>query len=294
MGDSCEGLGKAPFTPVSLDEREDRLAGIEVTLLPGLSAFVGADIAAGMLSCSMDDARKPSLLLDLGTNGEMVLALEDGMLATSAPAGPALEGGNISCGVPSVIGAISKVRVIGRRPIVGTIGNAGAVGICGTGVLELTAGLYENHIIDPSGQMLPEFKEMGFPLAKTKEGRQIAFTQQDVREVQLAKAAIRSGIELLLEYAGITMKEIKQVYLAGGFGTYLDVHKAVCIGLLPAELERCTKAVGNTSLQGCIAYGLSEQNRERIRQMIKESKSINLAEQTDFENRYIANMNFPE
>ena len=140
MGDSCEGLGKAPFTPVSLAERKDSLSNIPVTLLPGISAFVGADIAAGMLACGMDEEERPSLLLDLGTNGEMVLALEDKMIATSAPAGPALEGGNISCGVASVTGAISKVRVIGERTIIGTIGNTPATGICGTGVLGTDEG----------------------------------------------------------------------------------------------------------------------------------------------------------
>lgn len=294
MGDSCEGLGKAPFTPVSLVERKDSLSNMPVTLLPGISAFVGADIAAGMLACRMDGEEKPSLLLDLGTNGEMVLALEDKMIATSAPAGPALEGGNISCGVASVTGAINRVRVIGERAIIGTIGNAPATGICGTGVLELVAGLYENHIIDASGQMKEKYREEGFPLARMKDGKQITFTQQDIREVQLAKAAIHSGIELLLEHAGISMGEIKKVYLAGGFGVYLDVHKAAGIGLLPAELEKCTKAVGNTSLQGCIAYGSSEENRSRTEEMIKKCESINLAEQADFEERYVANMNFPE
>ncbi len=294
MGDSCEGLGKAPFTPVSLAERKDSLSNIPVTLLPGISAFVGADIAAGMLACGMDEEERPSLLLDLGTNGEMVLALEDKMIATSAPAGPALEGGNISCGVASVTGAISKVRVIGERTIIGTIGNAPATGICGTGVLELVAGLYENHIIDASGQMKEKYREEGFPLARMKDGKQITFTQQDIREVQLAKAAIHSGIELLLEHAGISMGEIKKVYLAGGFGVYLDVHIAAGIGLLPSELEKCTKAVGNTSLQGCIAYGSSEENRSRTEEMIKKCESINLAEQADFEERYVANMNFPE
>lgn len=294
MGDSCEGLGKAPFTPVSLMERKDSLSNIPVTLLPGISAFVGADIAAGMLACRMDEEEKPSLLLDLGTNGEMVLALEDKMIATSAPAGPALEGGNISCGVASITGAISKVRIIGERAITGTIGNAPVTGICGTGVLELVAGLYENHIIDASGQMKEKYRETGFPLARTKDGKQITFIQQDIREVQLAKAAIHSGIELLLEHAGISMGEIKKVYLAGGFGAYLDVHKAAGIGLLPAELEKCTKAVGNTSLHGCIAYGSSEENKARMEDMIKKCKSINLAEQADFEERYVANMNFPE
>ena len=294
MGDSCEGLGKAPFTPVSLAERKDSLSNIPVTLLPGISAFVGADIAAGMLACGMDEEERPSLLLDLGTNGEMVLALEDKMIATSAPAGPALEGGNISCGVASVTGAISKVRVIGERTIIGTIGNTPATGICGTGVLELVAGLYENHIIDASGQMKEKYREEGFPLARMKDGKQITFTQQDIREVQLAKAAIHSGIELLLEHAGISMGEIKKVYLAGGFGVYLDVHIAAGIGLLPAELEKCTKAVGNTSLQGCIAYGSSEENRSRTEEMIEKCESINLAEQADFEERYVANMNFPE
>ncbi|MBR1392019.1 MAG: DUF4445 domain-containing protein [Lachnospiraceae bacterium] len=291
MGDSCESLGKAPFLPVSLAERHTQLEGIPVTLLPGISAFVGADIAAGMLACELDQRKKPALLLDIGTNGEMALATEDGFYVTSAPAGPAFEGGNISCGMPGMPGAICKVRIAGTRSICRVIGGTEAVGICGTGVLELVAELLDHRLVDSRGCMAETYAVEGYPLVSTKGGR-ILFTQEDLRQVQMAKAAICSGVRILLKKAGISETELTGVFLAGGFGYYMDVQKAVRVGILPKGLEKKTKATGNTSLQGCIRYATDRNAPLRMRRMIEASREINLANEPDFEVEYIANMDF--
>lgn len=294
LGESCERLSRAPFTPVSLCQRSTRLEGIPLTVLPGASAFVGADIAAGLLACGFDRIHRPVLFLDLGTNGEMALGTADGILATSAPAGPAFEGGNISCGMASVPGAVCKVRLIRERSIVKTIEDKPAAGLCGTGVLELVSELLDNGLVDGSGRLREPYAQKGYPISARTTGSELFFTQQDIRELQMAKAAIRSGVELLLKRAQIDASEIETVYLAGGFGYYLDVRKAVRIGLLPEELERCTDAVGNTSLKGCVSYGCDSSARERMARILSAVQVMNLAEQPEFEETYIAQMSFRE
>lgn len=292
MGDSCERLGQAPFEAVSLSERRSVLDGIAVTLLPGISAFVGADITAGLLECGFDKIEKPIFFLDIGTNGEMALGTKDGILTTSAPAGPALEGANISCGIGSIEGAVAKVRIIHDRSVVSTIGNKPAVGLCGTGVLETVAELLDNNWLDETGRMHPIYAACGYEIVKTKEGHPIVFTQQDVREVQMAKAAIRSGIDILLEKSKVSAEEIDRVYLAGGFGSYLDVERAVRIGLLPQEFKKCTQAVGNTSLHGCIRYALHKNAADKVQKMIASAEEMNLAGDAEFEEKYVQYMNF--
>lgn len=292
MGDSCERLGQAPFEAVSLAERQSVLDGIAVTLLPGISAFVGADVAAGLLECGFDKIDKPIFFLDVGTNGEMALGTKDGILTTSAPAGPALEGANISCGIGSIEGAVAKVRMIRDRSIVSTIGNKPAVGLCGTGVLETVSELLDNGWLDETGRMHPAYADCGYEIAKTKEGKPIVFTQQDVREVQMAKAAIRSGIDILLEKMKVSAEEIDRVYLAGGFGSYLDVEKAVRIGLLPQEFKKCTQAAGNTSLLGCIRYALHKNTADKVQKIIASAEEMNLADEAEFEEKYMQYMSF--
>lgn len=291
MGDSCAALGKAPFVPVSVERRETLLDGLPVILLPGIGAFVGADITAGMLACGMAQNPGITMLIDVGTNGEMVLAANDRYYVTSAPAGPAFEGANLSCGMPSLPGAICKVRIAGKRAIYRCIKDQEAVGICGTGALELVAELLDHGLADGDGHLKAPYDTQGYPFLVGR-GKTLCFTQQDMRQIQMAKAAIRSGIEILLKKAGISPEDVDEVFLAGGFGYYMDVDKAVRIGMLPPEFAAKTRAVGNTSLQGCMDYCMKKDASQCMERMIAASSEINLAAEPEFEEVYLSHMGF--
>lgn len=301
-GDSCEGLGAAPFTPVSLALRRytgaelypkipQEYANLEVILLPGISAFIGADIVSGMYACEMVKSSKPVLLLDIGTNGEMVLGDENGFLATAAAAGPALEGAGISCGTAGVAGAVNSVSLLGNRMVMHTIGEKKPVGLCGTGVLELAYELVKQGIVDKTGTFQENYRENGYPVAVTADGKQLAFTQEDMRQLQMAKAAIRSGIELLLTEKGLSPEEVSAVYLAGGLGYKLNAYKAAGIGLLPVKLRDKAVAVGNSSLSGALKY-LEQSEDDKLKQLVERTREMNLAAHPGFESLYYQNMNF--
>ncbi len=294
LGLPCDTLGVSPFTPVDISLMHKDFAGVfgerildcEVTLLPGISTFVGSDIVSGMYYTDMDRSDKPVLFIDLGTNGELAIGDKERILATSTAAGPAFEGGNISCGTGSVEGAICGVGIDGDRPVIRTIGGAKPVGICGTGAVETVAALAENELIDETGLLCDDFFEEGYKLA---DG--IYFTQKDVREMQLAKSAVRAGVETLLKRFGAEYKDIAAVYLAGGFGYRIDCAKAARIGMLPEELSDRITAVGNSSLYGAVRY-IADRDEARIRRIVGMSDEIALSEDKYFNEQYIENMYF--
>lgn len=308
MGFSCETLGVYPFQPESLktlnlpfrelfpkqqenDCDKELLGAVKVTLLPGISAFVGADISSGLLYCKFDRLEKPSLFIDLGTNGEMALGNKDHILTTSTAAGPAFEGGNITWGTGSIPGAICKVTINNEKPDCHTIGDKPPVGICGTGVIDIVYELLKNEIIDETGLLSDAYFETGFSLGVTETGEEITFTQQDIREVQLAKSAIRAGIEVLMKRYGVDFKEIEHVFLAGGFGYKIDIKKAVGIGMIPEELIQKIEAVGNSALAGTIVYA-GEADALQMEGLIQVSKEINLSQDKDFNTLYMNYMMF--
>jgi uncharacterized 2Fe-2S/4Fe-4S cluster protein (DUF4445 family) len=210
MGYSCEKLGVFPFESehlgtIRLSFKEIMGADFldcEVIILPGISAFVGGDITSGLLSAEVLHQEGNFLLIDFGTNGEMAIGTKNDILVTSAAAGPAFEGGNIQWGTGSIEGAVSDITIEEDGVKLTTIGNAQPVGICGTGVIAVTAELVRNHLVDDTG-MLEESYEAGYPIAKSRQGENIIFTQKDIREIQLAKSAIRAGIESLILKSGI-------------------------------------------------------------------------------------------
>lgn len=300
MGFSCESLGMYPFTPVdistiktnfqSLFEKDDLDA--EVILLPGITTYVGADITAGMLSCEFDRQEKPCLLIDLGTNGEMAIGNKDRILVTSTAAGPAFEGGNISCGMGSVKGAICNVKIENDKADCKTIGEKPPVGLCGTGVIETVYELLKNDLIDETGMLDEDYFDDGFVLAQTPEGEDISFTQKDVREIQLAKSAVRAGMETLLIRFGVGYDDIDKVFLAGGFGYKIDLEKAIGIGLLPEELHDKICAVGNSSLGGTVVYLTEEKAAERAKHIVAVSEEVSLASDKNFNQFYTDYMFF--
>lgn len=306
MGYSCETLGVYPFTPVNIEtinssfaklfekQMTDTLCSVdaEVILMPGISTYVGADISSGMLFCGFDKLEKPSILIDLGTNGEMAIGNKDKILVTSTAAGPAFEGGNISCGMGSVPGAICKVSIEDGQAQVTTIGEKPPVGLCGTGVIETVFELVKEELIDETGMLDEDYFDDGFELAKTPEGEPIVFTQKDVREIQLAKSAVRAGIETLMKRYHVTREEVDQVYLAGGFGYKIDLEKTIGIGMIPEEFLQKTTAIGNSSLAGAIQYLTQEGAVERLQRIVDLSEEIELSTDKDFNQFYTDYMFF--
>lgn len=302
-GFSCETLGVAPFLPVDLSWMEGSAADFlgmkeldtKVVILPGISAFVGADIMAGIAKMNMHRSEGYHLLLDIGTNGEMVLGNCRHMYVTSTSAGPAFEGGNISCGMASIPGVISHVfmeetgkagfQVIGETD--GENKKQQAIGICGTGMIDLVYELREHQMIDEHGTYSDLYFDTGYELAE-----KVKFTQNDIRELQMAKAAIRAGVDILVKKAGITFDEVDDCYLAGGFGTKIDIKKAAGIGLIPKELEMKTIPAGNTVLAGTKEVLLGRISKEELEKIQTMAEVINLAEENDFEELYLSYMDF--
>ena len=280
-GFSLKGLGEYPYTPVDISLRCDE----NITFLPGISAFVGADIVSGICACSLDKARAPWLYVDIGTNGEMALGAGRDVLAASAPAGPAFEGVGISCGMPAVPGAVQSAVIAGRRTVTSQVGNAKPCGICGSGVIDVIAGLRKNRMIDENGTLSDEFAEEGFPVAES-----VVMTQKDIREIQKAKAAIRSGIETLISESGVKREAIKKLVIAGSFGSGIDMANASYIGLIPSDLLSAAMTAGNASLTGATLYALDTGFGERLERLIGRTKAIELSEIPEFPARYISYM----
>ena len=289
----CNSLGVAPFTPVFIDMKTcsfsalfgSGLLNCNVIILPGVSTFVGADISAGMLCVGWPNISGNNLLIDLGTNGEMALFSKDKIVVTSTAAGPAFEGGNISMGIGSVAGAIAKVSYLPGSHvfIYETIDNAEPIGICGTGVVDISAELIRHRLVDETGQI--ESDDDAICIAPG-----ISFTQRDIREIQLAKSAVRSGIEILLDIAGISYAELSTVFIAGGFGHKINLKSAVTLGLIPAELEEKVVILGNSALGGCTKVLLSSAAELDILKLADLATEVNLATHPQFNTLFIEYM----
>lgn len=304
MGYSTAHLGEAPFTAQTLHAIHTEMGGIPCDIFPAIQAFVGGDIVAGVYAAAMDQSDDLALLVDLGTNGEMVLGNQKHFTATSVSAGPAFEGGNIRFGMPSVPGAINSVMIVGRICRTTTIGGKPAVGICGTGLLDAVSELLRNHLVDAHGTLIDEYRDTGYPLVKQR-GSQVGFgscvhpgseeiliTQEDIRQIQLAKASIRAGMDVLLSTAGYRYADLKHIYLAGGFGFHLDVRKAVRLGIFPEEVADRVLPVGNSALAGARQYLLHSEDQDRIEEICKHSQTVSLADSDAFHQRYIECMDF--
>ena len=308
-GYSCETLGRAPFTPVTLQAerldyrvvfRESALFdGCTVCLLPGLSAFVGADITAGLFSSGFleTDESETALFLDLGTNGEMAAGNGQGFLTASTAAGPALEGAHLSCGVAGVAGAVCRVSFLYHRVRVQTVGQKKPCGICGSGALDAVAALLKEGLLDKDGLLAPPYFENGFALAQDENGRDIALTQADIREIQMAKAAVRAGMDtLLFRYREKTGKRAgpDRIYLSGGLGTYLSAETAAAVGLVPPEWKGRITVCGNSSLRGAVRFLTDSACAREMENIRLRHGGISLAEDPLFRRRYIDAMGFPE
>ncbi len=272
-------LGTMPFTPASrfgisysagelgLHVHPDARAYV----FPIIGGFVGGDTVAGILATELTNRPGPALLVDIGTNGEIVLWAGGKMTAASTAAGPAFEGARISCGMRGSTGAIEKVIVDGRLRI-NVIGNVAPAGLCGSGLIDVAAELLRHKVLSPQGKLqtpdqlpegvLPDLRQriilhegkVAFLLVPGEDsatGKALELTQRDFRELQLAAGAIRAGIGILLKRAGLKAKDLEEVFIAGGFGNFIRRSNAQRIGLLPGQLEHHKiRYCGNTSLAG--------------------------------------------
>ena len=248
-----------------------------------MNAFVGADITTAVLASGMCQKDEVSLLCDIGTNGEMALWKDGVLYVTSTAAGPAFEGAGISCGCGSVRGAIDRVWLENDKICVHTLGDAEAVGVCGSGLIDAIAAGLESEQIDETGAMDDDELVLS---------GDVALEPQDVRAVQLAKAAIAAGMEMLAETAGIPMEDIKTLYIAGGFGSHLNVESAVKIGLLPEVLSDRAKILGNAALSGAVQVLLDRNARGTLSDIAAKSQHVNLGGNPKFNEKYIDMMFF--
>ncbi len=318
LGIPPKNIASAPFISVTTEDHtvpaED--VGIQLNgtaaVLPGLSGYVGADIVAAVLSSGMMDNEEVSLLIDIGTNGEIVLGNKDEIVACSTAAGPAFEGAHIRYGVGGIAGAVNTAAETPEGLSVTTILDKKPLGICGSGLVDILAVLIKTGIVEETGRMITKDETGSIPQAfadllteedgepafivvpgeKTSSGEHILFTQKDVREVQLAKAAIAGGILTLLSYAKKKVENIVTLYLAGGFGSFIDKRSAVAIGLLPHQLEDKIKVIGNAAGKGAVMSCISREQAAYCRRIKERSTYVELSSSPEFQEAYVENMYF--
>ena len=254
-----------------------------VYLPPCIAAFIGADTVTATLASDLREIPETGLLCDIGTNGEMVLWHENTLYACSTAAGPAFEGAGISMGMSGRVGAIDRVWVADGEIQAHVIGEADPVGLCGSGLVDAVAALLDTELLDETGYLEDDPAVISSP---------VEIMQEDIRAVQLAKSAIHAGMRTLIHTAGLDCEEVATLYIAGGFGSYLDVKNAGKIGLLPEELTDRVTVLGNAALTGAAMLLLCEELRPICEKMAKETKIVELATNPVFVNEYMERMMF--
>ena len=317
-------LGQIPFVPayakgLMLDAEELEISinrHGKAYVFPIIGGFVGGDTVAGILAADISDGQGPVLMIDIGTNGEIVLAKDGQLWAASTAAGPAFEGARINCGMRAAAGAIEKIVFDGDIRC-SVIGNVPAVGMCGSALIDLLAEMLEAKMITPTGQLLASDKlpkqlpaairqrvyqnndgQTEFLVSQPDENlgnSRIVLTQRDIREVQLAVGAIRAGIKIMLKNAGVDIKDIKRVLIAGGFGSFIRRNNAQRIGLLPAKIEHeKISYIGNASLAGARLALLCSDIRKLAEKTARKTKHIELSIDSNFQTEFANAMIFPD
>ena len=305
-GLSPASIALAPFTPLSLfdDGRPLSIDGVDVYLAPCAAGYVGGDITAGLLSAGLMHRHDKALFLDIGTNGEMALGGRGGFVSCAVACGPAFEGAGISCGMASTEGAISHVDWNGESFILSVIGGGSPRGICGSGIIDLLALLLRLGLVDESGLLLPpdeapegfeawlDEDDNGNGIIFLTEDDTVYFTAEDVRQLQLAKAAVAAGISVLMYETGTDFEDIEALYIAGGFGSHMRPESAAELGMLPETLLDRTVSVGNASLSGAVEALLSLEAREELFAVHKNCAYLELSANANFNRAYPAHMSF--
>ncbi|MBQ3131307.1 MAG: DUF4445 domain-containing protein [Clostridia bacterium] len=312
LGIDPKPLARSPFAPVFVEGQSRRAYELEINanplakayFLPHMAGHVGADITGVLLSTGIKEKQGAYLAIDIGTNGEILLSHNGRVLTCSTAAGPAFEGACIYRGMRAAEGAIERVSIQDDDISVCTIGNKPAIGICGSGLIDAVAALVRLGVIDSSGKMLSRAESAHLPTGIAQritehEGKpaftlsgEVILTQQDIREVQLAKGAIRAGAETLMQSIGLTAHDLDGVLLAGAFGSYIDKHSALGIGLLPDVPQERITSVGNAAGAGASMALLSTAARQNAEVLAAEVEHIELSANPEFQEAYIKAMGF--
>lgn len=321
LGIDPEPISVTPFAPAVSHGLNLRAADLGITihpegrvfLFPAIGSYVGGDIVAGLLATALPRGNKLRLFVDVGTNGEIALGSEPRTLSTAAPAGPAFEGAEISCGMRATTGAIEGVQITEDSVVLQTIQDAPPVGLCGSGLIDAVAQLYKRGLMDATGRMRSAEELQGrvpdalaarlvtvdgvraFVLATGDEtgGRRILFSQKDVRQLQFAKGSIASGIRVLMKEMGVAPDDLQEVLLAGAFGSYIHPDAARIIGLVPAVPLGRIRAVGNAAGEGAKIALLSYREREAAEVMPGRVEYIELSGREDFNDIFMSVLGFP-
>jgi uncharacterized 2Fe-2S/4Fe-4S cluster protein (DUF4445 family) len=324
LGINPEAIGVEPFIPVvdgTLDLGAEELGLAthplgKVHCLPHLGAYVGADLVGGLLATGLARGEGVRLLVDVGTNGEIILGSRERTLATAAPAGPAFEGAQIVHGMRASDGAIEGVTIDGQSVTLQVIGDTRPIGICGSGLLDAVAQLRLNGLINPAGRFITtaeaadrfgsgvakrlitgENGMRSFVLAWPEEaghGQAVSLTQRDIRELQFAKGSIAGGIAVLMAELGVTTDDLVDIHLAGSFGSYINPQSARIIGLVPPVPVERISAVGNAAGEGAKMALLSFRERQSAWALVEMVEYLELSGRSEFNDSFIAVLQFPE
>jgi uncharacterized 2Fe-2S/4Fe-4S cluster protein (DUF4445 family) len=318
LGVNPQYIAEAPYIPAYRKKQKFMAEELGIAMLPrgpvstlpNISGYVGGDITGFILACDLHKRNKIALGIDIGTNGEIVLGSKDRLICCSTAAGPAFEGGQISSGMRAMEGALDKFFIDEEQVFYHVIGDVEPKGICGTGLIDAVAEMRRVGIIDETGRIVaPNLfkgaewlkkrivendKNYDFILTKESDGaRQVLkLTQQDVRELQLAKGAMAAGIEILMNELGIGVDQVEEILIAGAFGSYLNKFNALQIGLLPAISPDKIKFVGNAASLGAKKFLLSQNARQEADEIIKTTKYLELSARLDFQNIFAEKMFF--
>lgn len=314
LGVPAENIANSPYIPAftSSIEVKSKDLGIDINregyivTLPMVASYVGADTVAAVLSSRIFESDDICLIVDIGTNGEIVLGNKEFLISCSAAAGPAFEGADITFGMSGIEGAIDHVD-LKRDPIFSTIGGKKSKGICGSGIVDVVAELFKHGIVDNTGRILDKDEVTSVvgkkfsdrivqyddtPSFLIDEASGIYITQKDIRQVQLAKGAIQAGINILMREMNIDEEDIKKVYLAGGFGSYISVESAAAIGLIPKGLKEKAVQIGNAAGLGASFALLSDEMLEKSKVIRDKVKYIELSNNPYFQEEFIKSMYF--
>lgn len=304
LGINPSSMAKAPYRPVFLNPViiNPEQVGIlinpfgKITILPGASSYVGADIVSGIAASGFNKKKYNSLFIDIGTNGEIAAICNGRMICTSTAAGPALEGMNISCGSRAENGAIETFKIDESYKIsYSTIGNSEASGICGSGLIDLVSELLKRKIILKNGRFNPDIDGRISSRIKDKKfyiTDKVFLSQKDIRQIQLAKGAIAAGIKMLLKKINMPVEELRVVIIAGAFGYHINADSILNIGLIPEGFTGKILFAGNTSIEGARLAAINKKYFEEMNAIKNQMETLELSTDSEFQDYFIKELNF--